>query len=290
MKKPIWAFQKKPDDSLAAKNALLCLRQDAEEDITSRCLPKSLECSGKIVAKSSFVLCGVLEADAAFRKMKVNVRWNFSEGQKVRRGEAVCRVWGNARAVLAAERTALNYLSLLSGTATQSAKAAEKYGRGKIAATRKTLPLLAHSQKRAVAIGGCLTHRISLASGYLVKDNHISAIAKSRKASRAEAIRIALSRLPEGKLVQVEVSSESEAEAAALHGAKAILADNVRPSELARIAKTARRIFPGMIVEASGGISLQSAGKYLKAGADFVSTSQLTAKPKPADLSLEIEG
>lgn len=289
MKALLANFQKKPSRTLAAREALRALVQDASRDATGECLPKSMRCRGKIVAKSDFVLCGIVEAGAVFSKKGVRAKWNFSEGQNVRKGQVICEVSGNARGVLAAERTALNYLSLLSGIATASRRASEKYGRWKIAATRKTLPLLSHSQKRAVMVGGCLTHRLSLSDGYLVKDNHLAAIMKERRVGASRAIEIALGALSRGKFVEVEVSDEREAVAAACCGAGAILADNAPPTKLARMAKSARKASPGIIVEASGGITLANAGKYLRAGADFASTSELTMRPRPANLSLEID-
>jgi len=253
-------------------------------------MPGKLGCSGRIVAKSGFVLCGKLEAGAIFSKRNVTVEWNFSEGQKVNRGQTVCIVRGNARDILSAERTALNYLSLLSGIASKCSKASGKYGKWKIAATRKTLPGLAHSEKRAVAAGGCLTHRLGLSDGILIKDNHIAAIMRQECVNAPRAIELACGCFGHGQFVEVEVSSANAAIAAALSGASAILVDNVSPAKLGKIAKAARKAHPGIIVEASGGITLQNAGKYLKAGADFASTSELTMKIGPANLSLEIEG
>ncbi len=280
-------FNRKPDAARAKKTALQSLALDARKDITSEtCIPKAIRCSGSIVAKSDFVLCGVVEANAIFSSRKIAAKWKFSEGRKVKRGSVICRLSGNCRAVLACERTALNYISLLSGIATKCAEASRKYGKGRIAATRKILPMLSDSEKRAVKAGGCLTHRLNLSDGILVKDNHLAAIMGAKKVGKEEAIEIAISSFRRNGFVEVEVSSASEAVAAAKAGANAILIDNVSPGE---IAKAARKINHGIIIEASGGITLANAGKYLKAGADFVSTSELTMKIEPANLSLEIQ-
>ena len=290
MGKALLDFARKPDLALARKAALEALAQDAARDATSsRCIGKEMRCGGRIVAKSDFVLCGIVEAGAIFTSRKVRASWKFREGQKVKKGSEVCLVSGGCREVLACERTALNYLSLLSGIATKAAAASAKYGKWKIAATRKTLPMLSHSEKRAVLLGGCLTHRLDLSDGLLVKDNHIAAIMRAKNVEKEEAIRLALASFGAGRLVEVEVSSLGQAVAASEAGAKAILVDNVSPSQLKKIVEKIRRISGKIIIEASGGISLKNAGRYLKAGADFVSTSELTMKTEPADLSLEID-
>ncbi|MEM2137488.1 MAG: carboxylating nicotinate-nucleotide diphosphorylase [Candidatus Anstonellaceae archaeon] len=286
----MWNFNRSAHGAFAKKVALAALAKDAKRDITSEgCIAKGARCIGKIVAKSNFVLCGILEADAIFASRKVKAKWNFSEGARVRQGEAICRISGNCRSVLACERVALNYLSLLSGIATKSTDASARYGKWKISATRKTLPMLSDSEKRAVRVGGCLTHRMDLSDGILIKDNHLAAIMKEKKTTRARAVEIAARSFSKADFVEVEVSSVAEAVAAAKAGAKAILVDNVSPSELRKIVNAARKLNGRIVIEASGGITLANAGIYLKAGANFVSTSELTMSIEPADLSLEID-
>lgn len=283
-------FIGKPSPGIARKAALAALLQDAASDRTGAgCMPARMRCSGRIIAKSDFVFCGRVEAGAIFKSRGVKASWRFQEGKGVKKGRALCTVSGNARAVLACERTALNFITLLSGIATASAGASKKYGKLRIAATRKTLPGLAHSEKRAIALGGCLTHRLSLSDGILIKDNHIAAIMKDKGVSENRAIEIACGCFGHGEFVEVEVSSSAAATTAALSGASAILADNVSPAKLRKIAQAARKASPGIIIEASGGITLANAGKYLRAGADFCSTSELTMKISPANLSLEID-
>ena len=283
-------FNRHPSISLARKAALYALKLDAAADITSvRCMPTGASCSGKIIAKSSFTLCGLMEADAVFKSRRVIVNWKYSEGAEVKRGSTVATIKGNCRSILACERTALNYLALLSGIATKSKEASRKYGKWKIAATRKTLPNLSDSEKHAVFVGGCLTHRLDLSDGILVKDNHIAAIMGMKKCGKGKAIEFAVGSFGRSSFVEVEVSSLSEAIAAVKAGAKAILVDNVTPASLRSIAKAVRKLKRGIIIEASGGITLANAGKYLKAGADFVSTSELTMRIEPANLSLELD-
>ena len=286
----VLAFSRKADAALAKKTALQSLSLDAARDATSaRCIPKNAGCSARIIAESDFILCGVLEADAIFKSRRLKAEWKFSEGEKVKRGDSVCRLSGSCRGILACERSALNYLMLLSGIASKCASASAAYGKGRICATRKTLPMLTQSEKRAVALGGCLTHRLSLSDGILVKDNHLASIMRQARVKKERAIEMAVGCFGLGEFVEVEVSSVSEALAAASAGAGAILADNVSPKKLRKIAAAARRANPRIIIEASGGITLENAGTYLKAGADFASTSELTMKISPANLSLEID-
>ncbi|MCX6773014.1 MAG: carboxylating nicotinate-nucleotide diphosphorylase [Candidatus Micrarchaeota archaeon] len=283
-------FNRNPSASLAKKAALSALALDAAKDITSeRCIPRGANCSGKIIAKSDFVLCGLMEADAIFKSRRVKVNWKHSEGARMKKGAIVCTLTGNCRAILACERTTINYLMRMSGIATKSATAAKKYGSWKIAATRKISPGLTHSEKHAVQVGGCLTHRLDLSDGMLIKDNHIAAIMKVKKCGKEKAIYFAVKSFGKSSFVEIEISSVLQAIAAAWAGAKAILADNVTPAELKKIAKAARSINKRIIIEASGGITVENAGNYLRAGADFVSTSELTLDAPPANLSLEIE-
>lgn len=283
-------FLQEPGRLHAERIALESLWADASHDITSyRTIAPHFRCKGKIAAESSFTLCGVLEAEAIFRSRLVRASWKFREGQCVKKGKTVCILSGNCRAILACERTALNYLSLLSGIATKCSQASKKYGKRRISATRKTLPRLSDSEKRAVGVGGCLTHRLTLADGILVKDNHIAAIMRERKVGKEGAIRLAIAAFEAGRFVEIEVSSLRGAVAAAKSGAAAVLIDNVSPKKFKKIAAAVRKISKKIVVEASGGITLANAGKYLRAGATFASTSELTMKIEPANLSLEMQ-
>ncbi|MCX8196853.1 MAG: carboxylating nicotinate-nucleotide diphosphorylase [Candidatus Micrarchaeota archaeon] len=282
-------FSKKPSVAAAKKAACRALHEDAKKDPTSRCIPPNAQCSAKIIAKSSLLLCGKLEAEEIFKAKKIKCNWNFDEGQHVPKGSTICLLEGGCRAILAAERSALNFLIVLSGIASFCNRLSEKYGKWRVAATRKTYPGLANSCKRAVSVGGCLTHRISLGDGILIKDNHLAAIAAQDGCTKAEAIKKALSGFSRKEFVQVEVSSMQEALAAVKSGAKAILVDNLPVLQFRKIARAARKENPAIVIEASGRITMQNAGRYLKAGADFVSMSSTVLGTPPADLSLEIE-
>ena len=266
------------------------LWRDSQHDETSvRCIPQAMHCSGRIVAKSSFVLCGALEAEAIFKSRLVSTRWHFREGQEVKKGSTVCTISGNCRSALACERTALNYLSLLSGIATKCTNASKKYGKWRVSATRKTLPGLSDSEKRAVLIGGCLTHRMALSDGILVKDNHISALMKGRGIIREAAIRSAAGSFEDGPVRGDRSLNASRSGCRGRIQGRCAAGGQCFAARAQEIAKAAKKINRKIIIEASGGITLKNAGKYLGAGASYVSTSELTMGIEPADLSLEID-
>ncbi len=288
-------FKRNPCSSrqLCGQRALLALSDDARTDITSSaCIGKQNACA-LIRAKQAGVVCGILEADAALSP-SLRVKWRVKEGAKVRKGSVIAELEGSVREILRRERTALNYLCILSGIATESARLAKKFN-GRIASLRKTHPCLSASEKRAVAVGGCLVHRLSLSDGYLIKNNHISAIAGAAKVSRQEAIGIAVDgcllhrkRAGSKYFIEVEVQSEKEAIAAAWTTADAILIDNGRLPQFRKIVRAIRKINKGALIEASGGITPENAGAYLKAGADFCSTSHLTMRARLLDINLEL--
>ena len=280
-----------------ARQALL---EDAGKDVTTNALKLKGKAHAFIVAKESGVLCGVLEANAALQGL--NVGWKVKEGHSFKKGQVLCEISGEAKRLLAGERTALNYLMILSGIATLTRGWVEKFG-PRVATLRKTHPLLSASEKRAVLAGGGLTHRLTLADGYLVKENHVSALANERKLSRLEALKLAVRtakrhrEASQGKerkrahrlFVEVEVRSFSEAVAAAGEKPDALLVDNCTAKEVRRIVNHLRPKYPKMVFEASGGINEKNASFYLRAGADFVSSSALTLQARPIDLSLLLE-
>ncbi len=274
------------------KKVQAALLEDASADVTTQALVLKGTARAVIVAKENGVLCGVLEAKAAFKGLKAH--WKVKEGQAFGKGQVLVEIEGEVRKILAAERTALNYLMVLSGIATTTRKWVKRFGK-RVACLRKTHPLLSPSEKRAVFVGGGLTHRWSLADGYLVKENHVFALSKQEKIPYLQALKLAVRKAkkhtairPSNRLffVEVEVRSFEEAVAAASEGPDALLVDNCAPREVKRIVAMVRKSHPRILVEASGGITEGNAGAYLKAGADFVSTSALTLRAKPIDLTL----
>ena len=271
------------------RKALEALNEDAQRDITSEAaIPAKLTGKAAIVANEPGVFCGIVEARAVFGKLKVTAL--IKEGEPMRKGQKLLFVSGSLREILRCERTALNYISLLSGIAT----AVSRFNApGRVAGLRKTHPLLNLSERRAVKVGGGITHRLTLGDGILVKDNHITAIARELGCSREEAIAKAVGRIKKGRQgtrfpIEVEASTISEAVSAAESGADAVLLDNLSPAEGKRAAKAARKMNQKIIIEASGGITYKTARAYLKF-ADFVSSSEVALKARPIDVSLDVE-
>lgn len=258
----------------------------AFDDITAKaCVDAKQAATARIISKSKGVLCGLLEAKLAFSGLRVAAL--AGEGDELRKGQTVLKVMGNARKILAAERTALDYLSVLSGISTE----ARKFG-ARAAATRKTHPGMGASEKRSVRVGGGMTHRPDLSAAYLVKDNHVSLIAAELGCGRPEAIITAVKRARAhergaNKMIEVEAETAEEAEAAASAGVDAVLLDNFSLQGARGAAARARKANPKIIVECSGGITRKNARKFLEF-CDFVSSSELTLKARPLDFSLEI--
>jgi nicotinate-nucleotide pyrophosphorylase (carboxylating) len=211
----------------------------------------------------------------------VEVRLSHEDGQRLTAGVAIGTITGTARGLLAAERTALNFLQRLSGIATLTRRFVEVAGaRITILDTRKTTPTLRALEKYAVAVGGGTNHRRGLFDAVLIKDNHVRLAGGVAEAvSRARAAR------PRARL-EVEAQSLAEVDAALAAGADALLADNL---SLADIRETVARARGKATVEISGGVTLERLEELATTGADSVSIGALTHSASAADISLEIE-
>lgn len=263
-----------------------------------------------IFAKARGVLCGLLEAKAILEEGGLEFRSEKAEGDITRRGEVIARVHGDVKEILKRERTALDYLQVLSGIATGTRRLASRYP-GKVASLRKTHPGLCYSEKRAVKVGGGLTHRLGLYDGLLIKDNHLAAIVreifgagKVTEEKKIKAIEEALRRAKRYQaekglnncFIEVEVESLGQAVAAARFNREEgvpdmILLDNMEPHEVVRCVKAIRReAGREVLVEASGGITAKNIDAYMKAGVDVVSMSELTLSARPLDISMKIIG
>jgi nicotinate-nucleotide pyrophosphorylase (carboxylating) len=276
------------------QRALEAFRDDlGEGDITSDYVLLDSPARAVILAEEDCTVAGVLEATTILTAGGLTVSGK-EDGSEAKSGDEIMLIEGSVRQILARERVTLNYLSRMSGIASLSSKLSKKHGK-RVLFLRKTDPGLLFSEKRAVSLGGCLPHRMNLSDGILIKDNHISQLAKS--GDRIGAIKAAINRVhehrPDPKLMfEVEVESAEEAEVAAfefrkLHITGIIMLDNMQPAEVKNAVKAAKSAEPGVVIEASGGITEENIGAYLKAGADFVSTSIFMAA-KPAKFKLEI--
>jgi len=254
-------------------------------DLTTRLVvPESAGGEAAIVAKQTAVLAGLPLVDLVFALAGggVEVRCNCAEGETVHPGQAVCRISGPAAVLLAGERVALNFLQHLSGIATLTHRFVEAVAgtRARIADTRKTLPGLRALQKYAVRVGGGVNHRGGLDDGILIKNNHI-ALAGGVGAAVARA----RARRPHLLRVEVECSTLDEVEEALAAGADAILLDNMPPAE---IAAAVQRIGGRAIVEASGGIRLETVRAVAEAGVEIIAVGALTHSAPAADLNMRV--
>jgi nicotinate-nucleotide pyrophosphorylase (carboxylating) len=237
---------------------------------------------GVILAKEALVIAGLDVAAEAFRQCEATVAFRAlrEDGDRCAAGTVVAEVTGNARALLTAERTALNFLQRLSGIATQTARYANAAGgRITILDTRKTTPTFRDLEKYAVRCGGGSNHRRSLDTGILIKENH------KRVAGGIGAVlqRAAHAPLP----VEIEVETLDELEQALQAGARRILVDNFSPE--AQREAVRRCHARGVQVEISGGVTIDRLAEIVATGADFVSIGALTHSVRAADLSLELE-
>ena len=259
-------------------------------DITSQLVvPEDVEAVAEVVAKEAGVLAGVEEAEMAFGLLGAHVIWAMRDGSSIKPGDVVLRARGPARALLAAERTALNFMMRMSGIATATAELVElvkKAGsKARVAATRKTAPGLRFFDKKAVEIGGGDTHRLGLDDCVLIKDNHIAIVG-----SVAEAVRRAREAISFTKKIEVEVSTPEEALEAARAGADIIMLDNLSPGEVEKALKLLEEagLRSSVLVEVSGRIGPDNIMDYASKDVDIISSGYLTHSARALDFSMRI--
>ena len=253
-------------------------------DITAQLIPAEVNATATIITREQAVLCGSPWVDEVFRQLDpdITLRWQAKEGDDIHPEQVICQLEGNARALLTGERTALNFLQTLSGTATTARHYAAKVaGTGiQILDTRKTLPGLRLAQKYAVAIGGCHNHRIGLFDAFLIKENHIAACG-----GIAEAVRAARQLAP-GKTVEVEVENLDEYQQALDAGADIIMLDNF---SLADTQQAISRKTGNVKLEISGNLDDANIGQVALEGIDFLSSGSLTKHCRAVDFSMRIK-
>jgi nicotinate-nucleotide pyrophosphorylase (carboxylating) len=256
-------------------------------DVTSEALvDESATARGAIVTKEPLVVSGLDVALAVFARVsgRIEARPLARAGEAVPQGSAVVAVQGPARAVLGAERTALNFLQRLCGVATLTRRyvdAARAVGSAaRIADTRKTTPGFRFLEKRAVRDGGGANHRADLASGILIKDNHVALYGVQGAIDRARKV------APHGLRIEIEVTSLAQLEEALSARVDVVLLDNFEDAELVRAVAAARG---RALVEVSGGVTLERVARLGAAGVDVISIGRLTHSAPAVDLSLELE-
>lgn len=260
-------------------------------DITTQALvDKIISGDAAIITKEDCIICGLQIAEWAMAHIDYSVRFkpNCKDGALVGAGKEVAFIEGHINSILRAERTMLNFLSLLSGIATKTKEFADKarpYG-VKIMDTRKTLPLLRYLEKYAVFVGGGANHRMGLYDQVLIKDNHIK-IQKGKKSLKA-LIESARKNNQKGTVVEIEVTNMEEFSAALEGRPEIIMLDNMSAREVKACIEIRRLSRTKPLVEVSGGITLDNVEEYAKTKVDIISIGSLTNLIKPIDMSLEI--
>ncbi len=252
-------------------------------DLTASLVPEA-ETSATIISREKAIICGIDWADACFTQMDNNIQidWQVEEGQQVSPDQLLCKIKGNARALLSAERCALNFLQTLSAVATHTHQYVElvKGTKAQILDTRKTLPGLRLAQKYAVTVGGGFNQRIALYDGILIKENHIAAAG-----SIAAALQQAFALNTEAS-IQIEVENLTELNEALAAGATSILLDDFSLADM----RTAVEISNGSaLLEASGNVNLDTVRQIAETGVDRISIGALTKNIQAIDLSMRIQ-
>ena len=241
---------------------------------------------GRLVARRAGVVSGVPLAVEAFCILdpKVTIRVDQEDGAHVARGESILYLTGHARALLAAERVALNFMQKLSGVASLTAKYVEEVRgtRARILDTRKTTPGWRLLEKYAVRCGGGTNHRLNLSSAVLIKDNHLAAV----DGDVAVAVRRARDLAPAGTKVEVECESLEQVKAALGANADIVMLDNMSPTQM---GECVRMVNGRAITDASGGINLDTVRRIAETGVDWISVGALTHSAPALDLALDFE-
>ena len=268
-----------------AKVVTQALAEDiASGDITAELIGADVQARSRIVTREDGILCGTAFALEAFQQIdpSCHVEWAAQDGDAIAADSLVCTLSGPARALLTGERTALNFLQLLSGTASTAGQYAARVAHTgvKLLDTRKTLPGLRLAQKYAVTCGGCYNHRIGLFDAFLIKENHISAAG-----SIAKAVAAARDVAPD-KPVEVEVENEAELEQALTAGADRIMLDNFT---LEALRDAVSHTAGSADLEASGNVTDETLVAIAETGVDFISIGALTKHVRALDLSMRID-
>jgi len=240
-------------------------------------------------AREPLVVCGVEFAEAAFRQLakKIKIKACLRDAQHAKAGDRLMEISGPARAILSAERVALNFVQRLSGVATATARfvAAVRGTDAQILDTRKTTPGWRHFEKYAVACGGGRNHRLGLSDMILLKDNHLAALRDVKPNAVAAAVARARNKYPKLK-IEVEADTLAQVAQAATAGADVILLDNM---SLAQMRRAVKLVAGRAELEASGGVNLKTVRAIAKTGVDFISVGAITHSARAMDIGLDFE-
>jgi len=275
------------DDKLQAafeQNILAALLEDiGSGDLTGKLVPNDTRITARVIVREAAVLCGApwFEGVMLAVDQDTDIAWQFAEGDLMPANSTVCTITANPRALLTAERAALNFLQLLSGVATATRRYVDVIAgtNAAILDTRKTLPGLRQAQKYAVRVGGGKNQRMALYDGILIKENHIAAAGGVTPALTAAAS------LNAGAPVQIEVETIAQLEEALAAGVKSVLLDNF---DLAMMREAVQVNSGRALLEASGGINLDTVRAIAETGVDRISIGSLTKDVHATDYSLRI--
>ena len=275
------------DDKLQAafeQNILAALLEDiGSGDLTGKLVPNDTRVSARVIVREAAVLCGApwFEGVMLAVDQDTDIAWQFAEGDLMPANSTVCTITANPRALLTAERAALNFLQLLSGVATATRRYVDVIAgtNAAILDTRKTLPGLRQAQKYAVRVGGGKNQRMALYDGILIKENYIAAAGGVTPALAAAAS------LNAGAPVQIEVETIVQLEEALAAGVKSVLLDNF---DLAMMREAVQVNAGRALLEASGGINLETVRAIAETGVDRISIGSLTKDVRATDYSLRI--
>lgn len=271
----------RPDANYISAQVTRALAEDVGSgDLTAALIPELAVADAALVVREQAVLCGTDWFDEVLRQVEptLSSAWHARDGDRLQPEQVVCRLHGSARALLTAERTAMNFLQTLSGTATAAAAYVDAV-RGtsaRILDTRKTLPGLRLEQKYAVSCGGASNHRVGLFDAILIKENHIQAAGSIASALAAAAADPAVE-------VEIEVESLDELSEALSGGARRVLLDNFDLEALRRAVETNQG---RARLEASGGVNLQAVRAIAETGVDDISVGGITKDVRAVDFSL----
>ncbi len=264
-----------------------CLKEDiGSGDVTARLTPAEQKIDGKIISREDGVICGTAWVDEVMRQVgkrhdtKIHIDWKVQDGDVVTPDQTLCRFEGCAHPVLSGERTALNIMQTLSGTATVTRQYADAiaHTKAKLLDTRKTLPCLREAQKYAVLCGGGVNHRMGLYDGIIIKENHLRS-GKSLERIVADAI----ASMPEGTLVELEVETIEELERGLNAGAKRIMLDDFSLEDMREAVELTG---DQADLEASGNVNIKTIATIAETGVDYISSGAITKHVRALDLSM----
>ena len=276
-------------NDLVAQNVALTLAEDiGAGDLTAQLIAANSQAQATIISREDAVICGIDWVNACFASLdsKAKITWHANDGDKVKANQLLCDIAGNARALLSAERCALNFLQTLSAVATHTREYVDAINgtNSLICDTRKTLPSLRLAQKYAVTVGGGANQRLALYDGILIKENHIAAAGGILDA--LQAAQILASRAGKMIAVQIEVENCEELQQVLDAGATSILLDNFSLDDMRQAVKVNNK---RALLEASGNVNLQTVRAIAETGVDRISIGALTKNIRAIDLSMRIK-